>query len=289
MTFKVKHIILLLLLVAPFIAFASNEKEISIFSYMQFKMVNGLILVTAEIDNMEGTFILDTGSEEVLLNGSPSKIDEYFETAHGSSSAEEIKIKTFKLGNLVKSNVKAYKTDLSNLSAFVNTDLKGLIGWSVLQEALIMFDFDNQTLKLLPQDVLVLENRLELNQVDFQIDSSIPILKIKIDKEYHLFALDSGATAHFIDPSMVKSGITLLKKDAIDTVLANDVETSNDLLTVDSYSIGETHQYNQSFYSIDLAEVNKQFDRPLTGILSINKLAQSQLIIDVKGQKIYYF
>lgn len=283
-----RHIIIILGILMPFGLSADKGIRINTSSSLDFELVNGLIIVKAQVDDYLGNFIFDTGSQDILINEVPSKADQSIETANGQAFMEEVQLANFSIGNIKQHNITAYKTDLSQVEQFANIEISGLIGLASFQDAVLEFDFSSQSLQIVPNALFESIDKAGMNKITYQLDAEVPIVEIQFDGKSHRFAFDSGATAHFIDRNTLDTEIAILSENAIDLVSANQENTSSSKCLIDQFKLGNKTYEIPIFYDIDLSEINHSLTEPISGILSMHQLAQNSIIINTTNQEIFY-
>ena len=252
---------------------------------MYFEVSNGLILIDASINNQKGKYIFDTGLEGIIINGPAQRADEIFETVGGPVDAEKVKIDQLKVGNLIKSNLTAYQTDLSNVSSLMNTYVHGMIGLSVLEEVLVSIDYSTQTLKFIPKVPNINKVTDGMNHLNIIMQNDVPCIELKHNNESLLFALDTGAASHFLNENYADSPFTNSKAHKILAAGSTTISKGHIKLLLKNKA---DQAFNLSFKTINLSGINEQLDRPIHGILSIKKLFEGPFLIDTKLGLLYY-
>jgi hypothetical protein len=252
---------------------------------MYFEMKNGLIIIEASINDQKGKFIFDTGLDGIIINGKANQKDQIFETIGGSMHAEEVNIKQLQVGNLIKTNIKAYQTDLSSVTNMLQTNISGMIGLSILNEMLISIDYDLQTLKLIPKVSHIDQVIAKKQSMKIVMQNDVPCIYLYHKGKSLLFALDTGAGNHFFDNSTLN--LPIKKGESRDII-----SVGGKYKTEDSTSLSLTNENNfilaLSFSLIDLTSINQQLDQPINGILSAKTLFKTQIFIDPASNLLFY-
>lgn len=245
-----------------------------------FKVINGLILVNAKVNNSEdGWFIYDTGAYEVLINGQSDYASNHFSNLNGAIHSQQVHVKSIELGNFRKFGIKAFKTDLTALEDYLSIELKGILGSSFFLPREIFFDLKKQVVVIDPDyDV----DDFEFEQ-SFRLRSTNGISYIYFPYKDHLLklGLDSGSSSHILSKKSIQkyriknqhaSSYRLITHDGQD-VLVRKILTDINIWETNGGSV---------FLQKDLEAFNSQLDIPLDGFLSITSLPYDYLYINKK-------
>jgi len=280
----ISSIILCLGMIFPLQLISSSETKIKSFP---FKIVNSLIIIEAEIDGKEGNYILDTGTDAILLDGSPDQTNQNIITPSGDLSTHNTKLTSLKVGNYVKYDVDAHIVSLSSLKDELGIDLSGIIGGKFFMPENLILDFKHS--EVIISSHITSTDVAGMNTESFTLVNQIPIINIKIQNKSYRFALDSGATAHFVCPS------TLQRIEAKTTVASHtDIWTVQNVSEIDvsfvieSFSLGNVKFSGHHYISYDLDHINTELDTPIDGIISLAEIAHEKIILDFRTQKLYF-
>lgn len=174
---------------------------------LNFKLVNGIIIIDAEADGVCGQFAFDTGAMQTVIDPKyfPDVSGENVDVAKFSDGIKETGAKLGKLesavfGGLSVSNLSTLIMDMS----YVETPLKGLmpelrllgtLGIDVLGSFVILLDYAAGKITLNPSERLDKFVRIPL---DFDI---LPT----IDISGHRFVLDTGANTCLLGADVIDS------------------------------------------------------------------------------------
>ncbi|MBK6362089.1 MAG: clan AA aspartic protease [Saprospiraceae bacterium] len=176
-----------------------------------FKKINDLIIIEAVIENKKGSFILDTGSDALFIdqnNQNPSATQQTYQTLNGDVETGAVTIKNFYLGSIKKRNVQAFTISLSHLENHVCLDLSGIIGTSIINPHSIYIDFTTMMVHLY-KNVPDLSIPFFKNEIDFNFENGVPVVKVSIQNVDYLFMMDSGASIHLIDKTLINNHLSL--------------------------------------------------------------------------------
>jgi len=245
-----------------------------------FKVVNGLILVQAKVNDKEnGWFIYDTGAYEVLINGKSNYTTADFSNVNGAISSQQVHVRSIELGNYRKFGIKAFKTDLSALEDYLSIKLAGILGSSFFLPREIFFDLKNQIVIIDP------DHKLKDYKYDqqFKLRSTNGISYIYLPYRDALLklGLDSGSSSHILSQeTMERLGIDY-QHAASYRLITHDGKnsiTKKILTDINIWNSGAS----TVFIEKDLSDFNRQLEIPLDGFLSITSLPYDFLYINKK-------
>lgn len=269
----------------------SDEKIAELTSdFSKFTFNGGLILVKAQIDGDFGAFILDTGAPGLVLNSKEKPENKIIATSVNSSiEVGEVTVKSFKWGNLEKSNVEGYSLDISHMGRDNSESPDGLIGYQILKNNSVSVDFDNQKIGLLSQKDLKEKIKSSENVVSipFETDGYLPIIKLKINNKTYRFILDTGAEKNLLDEAFFEK--------------VNARNTKYELIQgldggIRKVASGEVANLKSKKYKIekmdflfsDLSWVNSgQYDFHIDGLLGLPFFQKKNFVIDYRKGKIH--
>ena len=120
--------------------------------YIPFTLVGQLIVVEARVDTHIGNFIVDTGSERLLLNKDYIKeTTNKAVTAVGNTgflTVSEKQVDSLNVDQLAVYNLLAHIVDLNHIEIKKNTLILGILGYNVFQHFELFIDFQNSRIVL---------------------------------------------------------------------------------------------------------------------------------------------
>lgn len=277
--------LIILVLITTTMAYSAPKGAYSI----PFDYVNGLIVIEAEVDGIDGNYILDTGSSDILINDTENKSSSsVFSTpSEDAVSAGEKIIKNLLIGGLHKTNIPAYTVDLSAIEAYVSREISGVLGSIAFAPSIIDIDFASKNISLLTTSV-PRHMYEDLYILPFEMENEVPVVSVKMNGTLHTFILDTGATSHFVNMDVIANSTKVEKLDItkqITTSFSNDTEA--DVVIVKDMEIGDKVLKEISMLSLNLDSLEENMGRKISGLLSVHKLA-SRVIIDLENQKILF-
>src|SRR5688500_9920445 len=178
--------------------------------YIPFTLVGRLMIVQATVNNLTGNFIVDTGSERLLLNKdyivatTPGKMI----TAVGSTGlvgAVEHRVDSLRLDRLSIYNLLGHLVDLDHIEIKKNTKITGILGYNVFKDYELFIDFLNSRIVMSRLD----KNGLRLDRtaawekpydsLSFELKKHFIVLRPVVNNVQLEMILDSGAELNLID------------------------------------------------------------------------------------------
>jgi len=288
-TRHIKSIFSLVLML--FIAWVPNlEAKRSEDVTIPFQLINGMIIMNLEVDGKQSAFLLDTGADAILIDGNPQKktTDKEVATLGGEVAVEMTELQHLKIGSLNQYSVSAQIMSLSLLEQNLGIDLFGIIGGAYFMPRSLHMDFSTSTITISDKPLGKKEVK-GLSVVKFKTVHGIPIVPVKIDEEVYHFAMDSGASTHFIHDGLLETISGLSKKETSTNIIsANHISKTVSRYELAELTLGKMTYNNQDCLPQNFDEINAELGRPIAGILSLSAFAKDKVIIDFKKKKMYF-
>lgn len=254
-----------------------------------FELINGLIVVEAEVNGEVGNYIIDSGSNGILLNENGRANSEiYYQTLTSTLTGSKKEIKSFRVGDFEVSELQGFSTDLSNLELYLKKSVAGILGCSVFTPNSLVFDFHNSKM-------IISENGLEKSELEglislpYEIIEDLPIATINIGGSLETFILDSGASSHFVDYEVLK----LEQGDVLPTGIKKNIVTAGgkDEISLEykihNCLIGDQQTAITAFEK-DFSLVSEALGKKISGLLSLSQLSSGKVYFDLKSKFLYY-
>ena len=267
-----------------FTGFAGNNSHISI----PFKVINGLTIIQAEVDGVRGSFLLDTGSDGVFMDGIVDDNKESIITLGGTSNISTQLLKELRIGSFSQKNLEVQIISLEPIEAHLGIDLNGIIGGHLFLPKVLKIDFKNSMITL--SDKLPKEVRKQfINQIGISIVHDVPVAEIDIENKTYRFALDTGSSIHFIDTEVLDK-LVHVKISASSSTMKCLANTNNKIqkVQIKKIEIGKASFLNQFYLHKDFADINQTMAITLDGILSLSQLSKEVVLIDYNRRKMYF-
>ena len=163
-----------------------------------FEAAGAFALVSATVDGVVGTYILDSGAPGLILNGvagadatAARALDR--EVAIGHQTVTQLT-----WGPLTQRDLDAYVLDLSHLEVTLERPLAGIIGYEQLRELPVTIDY--------PREVITFWTTARPSAADgaelrFRFSGHLPVLRASIEGTRARLGLDTGSGVNLLDDS----------------------------------------------------------------------------------------
>lgn len=305
---------ILLLFTLPFFGFNKTDYSVVLFpkaevvntntTRIPFKLVDHLIVIEAELLGQKGNFIIDTGSETLILNKSHFKgqnpiLDATKETVGVLDFIDnplEKRLREFIIKDLVIQNKFSDVIDLSQIEISKKMHLLGIIGYDILKDYEIFVDmYLNQiTLSKVNAKGGKLDNSVYLEKiidsVDFKLKKHTIVIKANVNGEQLKFGLDTAAEYNQLNTNTTEEALKqFFPKRRIQLVGASGQKI--EVLAGKLYRVKLTESiYFGPMQTIltNLNQMNKAFGTKLDGVLGYEFFRQQRTIINYKKEKLYF-
>lgn len=269
-----------------------------------FKLIGHLIVVEGELLDKKGNFIIDTGSETLLLNSVhfKSKYSNHKKMVASSGingevrSSYEKRLNLFKLHNLGIENIKANIIDLSHIEKSKNMNLLGIIGYSILKDYEVFIDFYLNQITLTKVDKH--GNRLDsfaflekiIDSVDFRLKKHTIVLNVYVENKKARFGLDSGAEFNQLNKNTSKK----ILKHFVPFKRIFIVGASNKRIEVLVGKLnnvkldGSESLMPMTTVLTNLSGMYETYGTMLDGVIGYEFLRQKRTVINYKKEKLYF-
>lgn len=286
------------------IKFSKAEIVNSYTTRIPFKLIDHLIVVKAELLGKKGNFIIDTGSETLILNKShfPILYSHNKKTNQTSGILSEIdtpyekEIKEFAIQNFKLYGYNSDVIDLSHIETSKHINLLGIIGYSILKDYEVFIDMHlNQiTLSKIDKFGNKLSKKVYLEKIvdsiNFTLKNHTIILKATINKQNVKFGLDSGAEFNQINKNSNKKVLKyFIPKKRL--LLSGAGNKKIEVLTgkLHRVKLSETVYFGPMHTVLtNLNNMNNAFGTNLDGVLGYDFFKQKRAIINYQKEKIYF-
>lgn len=253
-------------------------------SNIPFKLINGLIVVEAEINDTAGNFIVDTGSSDFIINSVPTADGNKasFASLGTENIQSEVTVEHLRIGDLSQSKVKAFTADLVTIEEYTSIKIMGILGANVFAPKSLMIDYNEKILQISEESV---SERLyeDMYALKFKIYDNVPHAKVSIQGKTYDFILDSGATSHFVDASLIESLASGYQKTFVKKRIATafSYDTKGDVISIDSLGLGNKELTDVRAIMLHFNKLNEGSDRKIYGLIALNNLSD-RIVVDLK-------
>ncbi|WP_298516555.1 pepsin/retropepsin-like aspartic protease family protein [uncultured Kordia sp.] len=269
-----------------------------------FKVIDQLIVVEAEFLNQKGDFIIDTGSERLVLNKNHFPKGQRLTKKKGKTTGVtriidqpyERKLSEFILHNFSLKNRKSDVIDLSHIERSKKMHLLGIIGYDILKDYEVFIDlYLNQiTLSLVDKNGDKLDKKVYAEEIidtlDFDLKKHTIVVSGFVNNQKVRFALDTGAEFNQLNKN---SNQKILKKFRPIKRLTM-VGAGNKKIRV---LAGKLYDFRLNerigvgpMYTIvtNLRKMREAYGTSVDGVLGYEFLKYKRTIINYKKEKLYF-
>ncbi|SHM95497.1 Aspartyl protease [Mucilaginibacter sp. OK098] len=257
------------------------------------KRAGNLIIVEAQVDSLEGNFVLDTGAPGLVLNETyfrylPNIDDQEAAGINGASSSSfTTYVRNFKILDLQYSRLTAHVTDLSFIENGRNIKILGLLGTRLFSKFAITVDIFHNVLYIqkldkngnIPESERIFHDRLMVSP--FKLLNDVIFLKGTINNYTLWFAFDTAAETNLLDYDRTKKMIPSMQvigRSKLTGVGGSNFEVlyaKFDELTVADH----TFTKNRTLIT-DLEKMGKAYGHTMDGILGYDFFARGIFTIN---------
>lgn len=270
-----------------------------------FTLTGTVITVRAKVDSIEGNFFFDTGASGLLLNY------RYFGRRASAAMAEgggvtgkvrvmgAAKVDTFRLDNLLATNVGAEIIDFTHIENAKKTDLVGLIGHAVFKDYEVLFDYEASLLVLIRTD----QNGQQLEPLPrweykplgsstIETAGHVAVVWLRFDaKKEKKFGLDSGAEQNLLSNTagnrFLKDNFDIRRRVKLRGTGNQGLEVLSGLLR--NASLDTFHFKPMATILTNLSEINAAYETDLDGVLGYEFLSQRPVSINHRKRRITFY
>ncbi|WP_298539047.1 hypothetical protein [uncultured Aquimarina sp.] len=269
-----------------------------------FKLIDHLIVIEAALLNKKGNFIIDTGSETLILNKIhfPTKYSHRKKRKETSGVLDIIedtnttKLKEFILQNFNLKNKASDIIDLSHIEKTKKMNLLGIIGYSILKDYEVFIDMHLHQITLTKVDKFgnTLDKKVYAEKftdsISFKLKKHTIVLDTYINKQKLKFGLDSAAEYNQINKNSSKKVLKYFfpsKRIVLTGASKNTIEVMAGKLY--RVRLSETTYCGPMITLLtNLTKMSEAFGTQLDGILGYEFLRQKRTIINYQKEKLYF-
>ncbi|WP_323789626.1 hypothetical protein [Psychroserpens sp.] len=296
--------------------FSLNEETYQVLSFPQaellnsnttripFKLVDHLIVIEAQLLDQKGNFIIDTGSESLILNknhfkGQNSKLNPLKQTTGVIDVIDnplEKQLREFIIEDLVIHNMHSDVIDLSHIELSKKMHLLGIIGYDILKDYEVFIDMYLNQITLTKvnaqgeklDDSVYLEKIID--SIDFKLKKHTIVIEASISNQSLKFGLDTAAEYNQLNKKINKEALKqFFPKRRIQLIGASGKKI--EVLAGKLYRVKLTETiYFGPMQTIltNLNQMNQAFGTNLDGVLGYEFFRQQRTIINYKKEKLYF-
>ncbi|MEL6658366.1 MAG: aspartyl protease family protein [Bacteroidota bacterium] len=246
-----------------------------------FILDQGLIYIEAKLDGTSGAFILDTGAPGLVINETPTQLHEDY---RAQSCSQEVvvgmrPVAQFIWGEKEWGKMEAITLDLQHLQSSKVQEVRGLLGYELLQEYTLILNYQQEQLRLLDQPVNVALHQPSV-RLPFVLDGHLPVVEVKIGGQLLRLGIDTGSASNILN----KSWQNLVEQNSGDSWYEELQGLDQTVQLVDALQVEELQFGDEfigtKFLMLDLSHLQDPSSKPLDGLLGHDFLTHFKVAID---------
>ncbi|WP_298903004.1 aspartyl protease family protein [uncultured Psychroserpens sp.] len=307
-------LILIVILTTSFRLFAEDKPRVITFpraeilsehtTRIPFKLIDNLIVIEAELLDRKGNFIIDTGSETLILNKVHFKTRQPFYNKKKETSGVidvidnplEKRLREFIIKDLIVEDTNSDVIDLSHIERSKKIHLLGIIGFDILKDYEVFVDmYLNQiTLSRVDSKGQKLDQRAYLEKIvdtiDFKLKKHTIVIEAYVNDQKLKFGLDTGAEYNQLNKRTSKKVL----KYFYPSKRLMLVGASGRKIEVLAGKLYRVKLSDNIFFApmetmlTNLNQMNEAFGTSLDGVLGYEFFRQQRTIINYKKEKLYF-
>jgi len=294
MNFKILSI--LLLIAFPLIAQdhpvrpALNSQEVESIT-VPLKMVNGMPLISGELNYQPGYYLLDTGAPEIIINANCTERKTQAVSQSGSVKICRLQVGQFQWPAGERFDFPAIAMDLGHLERVFGQRLLGIIGYRDLRTFQVLFDLGNQRMVLLPAGQESYGALYKLEQtLPFRLQDHLPVIEAELGKQKVDIGWDTGSESNLLDQHL----LNLLEKAQYTNRADKELRGLNqDIHRVAVIDIHETRIGNVAWSDIpflitEFCHFREESIIQIDGLFGNTLFQRIVFVIDYPGGKIHF-
>ncbi len=204
------------------------------------------------------------------------------------------KVEQLDFSGIQLNNQEVITLDLSHLEESLETEFYGLIGYELIKDYDIIFDYENLKLTLINPTAFdkYKSERLAnstLLKVPFNLERHIPVIKAQIGDKTLSYGIDCGAESNLISSDLLlplKKYIKGSKKEEL--VGADNKPKEVEKGNVSKTKIGEKTFKNLTTVFSDISHLNEGYKLNLDGLIGYPVLSKQKTLISFDRKEIIF-
>ena len=277
-----------------------NSKNVT---KIPFEMSGKLIMVDVMLNGKKRKFILDSGAPQVILNSrytaekdtTEKRILSLSKGVSGNISGMDIQqVKSLDFAGIQLKNEKVITLDISHLEQALDNKIYGLIGYDLIKDYDILFDYENKEIILINPDYYekyknknFSDNKLTI--VPFSLENHIPVVKALIDKKEYSLGIDCGAESNLLDDELFEEMQRLLKNNAeVALTGAGKNKKSVKKAKLKKLYIGNKKFKNLITVSNNISHLNEGYKINIDGLIGYEVLSRQKTLMSYKRKELIF-
>jgi len=262
------------------------------------KRAGNLIIVEAQIDSLEGNFVMDTGAPYLVLNATYFRDAPHLDEQQSEGINGEVDgsfttvIHDFSILDLHCSSITADVTDLSAIENGRGIKILGLLGTRLFSKFAITVDIANNLLYIhkldakgnIPTEELVFKN--PYLKMPFKYLNDVIFLKGAVNDKTMWFVFDSGAETNLLDYHRSKKALSSMEIISRSKLMGVG-NTSFEVLYArfDKLTVGDKDFMRNRVLITNLEKMGKAYDHNIDGILGYDFFSRGVFTINFVKQE----
>ncbi|MDT0690857.1 pepsin/retropepsin-like aspartic protease family protein [Salegentibacter sp. F188] len=267
-----------------------------------FELARKLITVKVNLNGIERTFLLDTGSPRVILNSRylENSTEETLSSTrdvsnNNISGMDIVQVNNLNFSGITLRDQQVISSNLEHLEESLGINIHGLIGYEMIRDYDILFDYENQKIILIDPESFEKFSRKNLGEdqviLPLHLNGHLPTVQSQIGNRTFYFAIDSGAETNLIDAHLFSQMETNFKKIGTSD-LKGGGKNSNEVKTavLKKMHIGGAKFKNIPTLFSNISHLNKkEHETEINGIIGYPILSRQKTLISHKRKEVIFF
>ena len=265
-----------------------------------FTRAGKLILVDVMVNGQPKKFLLDSGAPKVILNQAYYPNDTAGGQVMGSSKGVNGTVNNMglrKVNHLSFAGIQMQEQELitmnlSHLEEELSEPVHGLIGYELIKDYDLLFDYKAKQLTLIqPESWQTYKaDKPALAQgssIPFELEGHIPVIKAQVGDRELSFGLDCGAEGNLIDDDLyepLEASVKPLKAD--DLIGAGGEAKTVQRGKVKQTNIGDRSYKNMRTAFSDISHLNAGYNLQLDGLMGYELLSKQKTLLSYKRKEL---
>lgn len=267
-----------------------------------FQKAGNLIMVKALLNGEQRNFILDSGSPVLVLNNNHQKSTsdkggKSISNAIGVGGAiDQMGLETIgslQFGEIGMDSQEVISMDLSHLEKELRTSIHGLIGYEVIKDYDVLFDYKKKRITFIKPEYTeqyfkqFYSSKKQI-QIPIDMQAHIAIVEGKINGKEYTLGIDCGAESSLLDVKYKESLLSSLKKIKEEQLAGADKSITTILIgKLKNMEIaGIPFETELAFNDMD--PINKGYQMKLDGLIGYDILSKQPTLISYENKKLVF-
>lgn len=265
-----------------------------------FTLNGGLIIVQAKINDSLGNFVVDSGAEGLVLNsrqftGSEDGSRRFYGVSGRGKSLRVSQNNRVEVDAIVFENMVADIIDLTAIENKKSVRIAGLIGFNLLKDFEIMFNYRERYLSLsrLDENGQVIDPmpfmKKKVDSLVFVFGNFIPVIEATVNGIPKKFGIDTGAEINLLDLKRSKDIMSMFLPMRTISLAGSD-NTESEVLAGRLLRVAILEKYRcapMGTILVSMENLNAIYQTNLDGILGFEFLSPWLFSINYKKQVLY--